>query len=97
MHTDDNQKRRVSMFRSSILVLSALLLSACASEPTAPATAETQSAEAAKPRCDEPITGSHLKRCDRAGGVEVLTREEFERANRGRALPIPLETGTRGR
>lgn len=84
------------MFRSFILALGAVLLSACASEPTAPASADTQSAEASKPRCDEPITGSHLKRCDRAGGVDVLTREEFERANR-RTVPIPLETGTRGR
>lgn len=84
------------MFRLSILVLSAVLLSACASEPTAPVAADSQSAEAPKPRCDEPITGSHLKRCDRAVGVEVLTREEFERANR-RSAPLPMETGTRGR
>ena len=67
-----------------MLLLSALVLSACANEPTTPATTEANAAEAPKAKakiCDEePVTGSRTKRCDRdPSNVEIMTREQLER------------------
>jgi hypothetical protein len=79
------------------LVLNALLLAACASEPVQPG-AETHAAEAPKPQAkvcdDEPVTGSRIKRCDRSG-VQVMTREDLERAT-SRSGPLPMD-GAPGR
>jgi len=67
-----------------MLLLSALVLSACANEPKTPATTEANAAEAPKAKakiCDEePVTGSRIKRCDRdPSNVEIMTREQLER------------------
>jgi hypothetical protein len=57
-----------------------ILVTACATPPndTAAAAAPQQTAK----KCDEPATGSNLKRCDRSG-VSVVSREEFERMQSG--------------
>ena len=50
-------------------------------------------AEAATPQkqCEDAVTGSHVKRCDR-GNVKVITREELER----NPFPIGLPSTSAG-
>jgi uncharacterized lipoprotein YajG len=63
----------------SVLALS-MLVAACAT-PSNDTTAAVTPSQTAK-KCDEPTTGSNLKRCDRSG-VSVVSREEFERMQSG--------------
>jgi len=80
--------------------LSSLVVAACASETKAPAAAPAAEGEAIATQSkicpQEPITGSHLKRCD-AAPVDVVTRDQLELI-RSRTNSMPMEPGTtRGR
>jgi len=59
----------------------AAILAGCATEQKAPekadAAAKDQPEQVVK-NCGEPITGSNLRRCDRAG-VQTMSREDYER------------------
>ena len=67
-----------------------LMVSGCATPEQAASTAETRP-EVAK-KCDEAITGSNVKRCDR-GGVSVMSREELERMQANTPGGVPQTRG----
>jgi hypothetical protein len=89
------------MLRYCHLVLSALLLAACAGTPTQPAAdgaAQAPTAQTSRVCEEEPLTGTRIRKCnrDRVGNVEVLTREQLDRATL-QLGPAPANPAMRNR
>jgi hypothetical protein len=97
MHALLTDPGRPKILRSSILVASSLLVGACASAPPAAPAAEGEVVATQSKLCaQEPITGSHLRRCGTTN-VETISRDDLELI-RSRTNSMPMEPGTtRGR
>lgn len=79
--------------QATMWVAALLFAAGCATETT---TAPGDGAKTARNYrvCDEPITGSHVRRCvDEAGNVQVISGSDWERAQRSSAnLPKNPDT-----
>jgi hypothetical protein len=97
--TLDQNHVEVEIVRLSILVLSSILVGACASEPVAQVEAGSgdKSVVTQSKVCNQaPQTGSHLSRCG-PSTVESISRDDLEMI-KSRTNSMPMEPGTtRGR
>ncbi len=72
--------------KATMCLAAVVLAAGCATESTnAPAADGAKTARNYRV-CDEPITGSHVRRCvDEAGNVQVISGRDWEQSQRGSA------------
>ncbi len=76
------------MLRMTLLCAVAAVLAACANVPAQDA-AQANAAAQSAPACGEAVTGSNIRRCSRDGSrVEVISGDDFERAQ-SRSTNLP--------